>query len=110
MTSWEVEFLDEALNDLRKLDGSVRPLVLKAIRKVQGNPLPADRGGYGKPLANRSGLSLAGLMKIKLRGSGIRIVYKLVENAGIITIIVVGMRSDSEVYREAQKRRDAHNL
>ena len=46
----QVEFLDEALNDLRKLDGSVKVQVLKGIRKVSQNPLPTNQGGYGKPL------------------------------------------------------------
>ena len=32
--TWQIEFLDEALNDLRKLDGSVKVQVLKGIRKV----------------------------------------------------------------------------
>ena len=48
--TWQVEFLDEALNDLRKLDGSVKLQVLKGICKVSQNPLPTNQGGYGKPL------------------------------------------------------------
>ena len=46
--TWQVELLDEALNDLRKLDGSVKVQVLKGIRKVSQNPLPTNQGGYGK--------------------------------------------------------------
>ena len=50
--SWKVEYLPEAEKDLKGLDGSQRNLVLKAIKKVQQNPLPVDENGYGKPLGN----------------------------------------------------------
>ena len=40
--SWKVEYLPEAEKDLKGLDGSQRNLVLKAIKKVQQNPLPVD--------------------------------------------------------------------
>lgn len=36
--TWEVVFIDEAKRDMRKLDGSQQVLVLKASKKVQGNP------------------------------------------------------------------------
>lgn len=99
--SWEVVFLDEAVRDMRKLDGSQRALVLKAIGKVRENPTAQ---GYGKPLGNKGGTDLVGLFKIKLRKSGIRVVYQLVEVNGVMRIVVVGMRTDDEVYREAAKR------
>jgi mRNA interferase RelE/StbE len=99
--SWEVEFLDEARRDMRKLDGSQRALVLKAIRKVQQDP---TANGYGTPLGNKSGSSLAGLFKIKLRKSGIRVVYQLLEVDGAMRIVIVGMRADNEVYLEAARR------
>jgi len=59
MTGWRVEFLPEAQDDLSQLDQSVRPEVLKAIRKVSQNPGYPD--GYGKPLGNLAGSDLAGL-------------------------------------------------
>ena len=46
--SWTLEYLPEAEKDLKALDGSQRLLVLKAIKKVQQNPLPAEENGYGK--------------------------------------------------------------
>lgn len=62
---WNITFLDEALEDLKKLDGSVRVQVLKGIRKVSQNPLPASQGGYGKPLGRKNGTNLTNLLKIK---------------------------------------------
>ena len=78
MNKWKVEYLPAALQDRRRLDGSVRKTVDKAIDKVSTNPLPVDEGGYGKPLGNKSGNNLTGLLKIKLKASGIRIIYQIV--------------------------------
>ena len=80
---WELSFLPEAREDLRALDGSQRIRVVKAIAKVQSNPLPSSEGGYGKPLGR-------------------------IEHA--MRIVVIGVRSDDAVYREAQKRRESHGL
>lgn len=102
--SWKVEYLPEAEKDLKGLDGSQRNLVLKAIKKVQQNPLPVDEQGYGKPLGNHNSTNLAGLLKIKLRSAGLRIVYQLRRTETSMMIIVIGVRADEEVYELAQKR------
>ncbi|MBQ0078499.1 MAG: type II toxin-antitoxin system RelE/ParE family toxin [Eubacterium sp.] len=101
---WVKEFIPEAVNDLQKLDGSVKKIALKAIDKVSTNPLPAAEGGYGKPLGNKGGRNLTGLLKVKLKQSGIRIVYTLVRDEEKMKVIVIGIRADSEVYDEAAKR------
>lgn len=108
--NWQLDFLPEARKDLRELDGSQRTLVLKAIKKVQQNPLPADEQGYGKPLGKLSGSNLAGFLKIKLRAAGLRIVYKLIRTETSMLIVVIGARADDEVYEIAQKRAQKHNL
>ena len=102
--SWEVLYLPEAENDLKKLDGSQRILVLKAIKKVRNNPLPQSEGGYGKPLGNKGGRNLTNLLKIKLKVSGIRIVYSIVRQAEQMFIIVIGIREDEEIYNIAESR------
>ena len=107
---WELSFLPEAREDLRALDGSQRIRVVKAIAKVQSNPLPSSEGGYGKPLGNKCLSQLSGLMKVKLKSDGIRIVYKLERIEHAMRIVVIGVRSDDAVYREAQKRRESHGL
>lgn len=104
--SWEVLYLPEAENDLKKLDGSQRILVLKAIKKVQNNPLPQSEGGYGKPLGNKGGRNLTNLLKIKLKASGIRIVYSIKRQAEQMFIIVIGIREDEEVYNIAESRKN----
>ena len=107
---WELSFLPEAREDLRALDGSQRIRVVKAIAKVQSNPLPSSEGGYGKPLGNKRLSQLSGLMKVKLKSDGIRIVYKLERIEHAMRIVVIGVRSDDAVYREAQKLRESHGL
>ena len=101
---WEVEYLNEALEDLKKLDHSQRLIVVKKIKQVAENPLPKNEGGYGDPLGNISGIMLAGYCKIKLLKLGIRVVYRLVNSGKVMRIIVVSARADDEVYLIAQKR------
>ena len=108
--NWKVEYLPEADKDLDSLTRHQQILVKKAIKRVQGNPLPQSEGGYGKPLGHKHGLNLTNLLKIKLRGEGIRIVYKLIRTQTQMLIVVVGVREDDEVYGIAQRRRDKHNL
>lgn len=90
--NWKLEYLPEAEDDFKALDGSQRNLVLKAIKKVQQNPLPADENGYGKLLGNQNGKNLAGLLKIKLRAAGIRVVYQLQRTETAMLVIVIGVR------------------
>ncbi|MFA7466691.1 MAG: type II toxin-antitoxin system RelE/ParE family toxin [Desulfotomaculaceae bacterium] len=101
---WKVEYLREALEDIKRLDQSQRVQVVKAVNKVAVNPLPQAEGGYGKPLGNKGGTSLAGYCKIKLLKLGLRVVYKVVRKNGIMKIIVISARADDEVYIMAQKR------
>lgn len=108
--SWDVKYLPEALDDLRKLDGSKKILIRKAIQKVCQNPLPETKGGYGKLLGNKGGTNLSGFLKIKLRGAGLRIVYQLIRQGDHMLVIVIGAREDEQVYEIAQKRISKHNL
>lgn len=107
---WQIEYLEEAKKDLKKLDRSAQIIVLKGIDKVSENPLPVQQGGYGKPLGNKSGTNLTNLLKIKFRDIGIRVVYKVEYTDTVMKIIVISARSDEQVYIEATKRRTKHNL
>ena len=108
--TWSVRFLPEAEEEYQKLDGSVRRQAAKAILKVRQNPLPASEGGYGKPLGSRSGTDLTGLLKIKLKAAGLRIVYKLIQTDTEMIIVVVGARADDAVYRTAETRMKKYDL
>jgi len=107
---WTLKYLPEALDDLKKLGGSVCPQIFKGILKVQQNPLPKAHGGYGEPLGNKRGNNLTGLYKIKFRSIGVRAVYALEETDSVMTVIVVSLRADNEVYNAAEQRREKHGL
>lgn len=108
--SWKLSYLPEAEKDLKALDGSQRILVLKVIKTVQQNPLPAEENSYGKSLGNYGSTGLAGLLKIKLRAAGLRVVYKLQRTESEMLVIVIGVRADEEVYDITSKRAARHNL
>ena len=108
--NWDIDYLPEADKDLNRLSRNQQIKVKKALKKVQSNPLPENEGGYGKPLGHKRGLNLTNLLKVKLRGDGIRIVYKLLRTDTKMLIIVVGVREDEEVYEIANKRRKTHDL
>lgn len=102
--NWTLKFLPEARDDLKALAGNQRILVLKAIEKVRQNPVSIYEGDYGKPLGNKNDNDLSGFMKIKLRGAGLRVVYKVIKTETEMLIVVIGARADDEVYQIAGKR------
>lgn len=102
--SWTLEFREEAKDDLKRLAHQQQTLVLKGMRKVLTNPLPNAEGGYGKPLGNHRGVNLTGLMKIKFKDAGLRVVYQIKREGQVMTVIVISVRDDEAVYRLAAKR------
>jgi len=108
--SYKIKFLPEAIEDMKDLDNSLSHQITKGIVKVSQNPLPIQNGGYGKPLGNKDSANLTGLCKIKFRGIGIRVVYSLEKHNDVMTVIIVSVRDDSIVYKEAAKRRIKHDL
>ncbi|MDO4554352.1 MAG: type II toxin-antitoxin system RelE/ParE family toxin [Lachnospiraceae bacterium] len=87
--NYQINFIPEALADIKKLDHSIHPQIMKGIQKVSHNPVSIYQGGYGKPLGNKDGINLTGLFKIKFRGIGIRVVYSVEEKDDVMTIIIV---------------------
>lgn len=108
--NWELDYLPEVRKDLIRLDSSDRKKVLKVLDRVRTNPLPQAEGGYGKPLGNKDGTLLTGLLKVKMKKEGIRVVYKLIQTETAMLVLVIGARADEEVYREAEKRRKQYHL
>ena len=100
---WKIEYIKEAQRDLKELDAYSRKLMLKAIEKTALQPLPPP-DGIGKALGNHSAAKLSGYYKIKLRNLGYRIVYGLVRENNVMKIIVISIRNDELVYREAERR------
>ena len=90
--SWKLRFLPEVKKDFRKLDGSQKQRVSKAIDRTLQNPLPRSEGGYGIELGHKGGINLANCLEIKLRGEGLRVIYKLIQTDTEMLVIIVGLR------------------
>ena len=100
---WKIEYIKEAQRDLKNLDPHNRKLILKAIQKTALRPLPPP-DGIGKPLGNHSATKLNGYYKIKLRELGYRVVYGLIKENNVMKVIVISIRDDELVYKEAERR------
>ena len=100
---WNIEYIKEAQRDLKRLDPYNRKIILKAIEKTAERPLPPPEG-IGKPLGSHASSKLSGYYKIKLRDLGYRVVYQLITDGEIMRIIVISIRDDEAVYREAERR------
>lgn len=93
--TWRVEFHPlVAEEDLPALDKTARGQVLSAIRKK----LAVDPESFGEPLRRE----LFGYRK--LRVGDCRVIYKVTRAAVTVLVLKVGMRRDSEVYREMAAR------
>lgn len=100
---WRIEYIKEAQKDLKRLDLYNRKIIVKAIEKTAERPLPPP-DGIGKPLGNHSTSKLSGFYKIKLRNLGYRVVYSLVRDKETMKVIVISIRDDDTVYKEAERR------
>src|SRR5665648_953786 len=94
---WGVCITNDAKQDFKKLDGSVKKQVLAGILKVSQAPMPSPNG-YGKPLGNKAGNNLTGFFKIKYKEIGIRVVYTIIPSEMVMSIIVISKRDDEYCY------------
>ena len=92
--TYELGFVDEALAEWRKLDGSIR----EQFKKKLAERLDAPR----VPAARLSGHP--DRYKIKLRSVGHRLVYEVRDAQLIVVVVAVGKRERSAVYRAAARR------
>ena len=92
---YKLKFLPEALKEWHQLDGSIKLIFRKALKKrliqpkVPGSELHGD---------------LKDCYKIKLRSAGYRFVYRVDDEVVYVTVIAVGKREKSRVYESAQER------
>jgi mRNA-degrading endonuclease RelE of RelBE toxin-antitoxin system len=108
-----IEYSEDAVADLEKIDGAARKAILKAIRDKLGTA-PEQ---FGEPLGRRAATgNLAPFRKLKVgKNSTYRVVYHVhteeePENPDdpiSVIVWIVAKRSDDEVYREAKARIEA---
>ncbi len=87
-------FLPTALKEWKKLDRAIQKQMKKKLLErlkyphVEGSRLRGFKNHY----------------KIKLRSSGYRLVYEVVDREVYVLVIAVGKRDKDSVYRKAGKR------
>ena len=92
--SFELAFLEEALAEWRKLDGSIRTQLKKKLaERLQAPRIPSAKLS-GHP----------DRYKIKLRTVGYRLVYEVRDEQVLVIVIAVGKRDRNAIYRTAQLR------
>ena len=90
-----LQFTQEALDDLDRIDSSARRQIAKAIAGRLENP--------HVPAGALNG-SLSGAYKIKLRKLGIRVIYIVEDQVCTVIVIAIGKRDKDVAYRKAHKR------
>jgi len=94
--SYDVQLAYGSDEDFRKLDGSQKIQVLKSFAKIEKYGMLAGEKLKGK---------LSDCNKLKHKHLGLRVVFKECEKGiEVIEIVVVGKRTDAEVYATAEKR------
>lgn len=93
--TFNIDFDERALKEWHKLDKAIREQFKKKLRKLQENPYIESARLHG---------DLAGCFKIKLRASGFRLIYQVIDEEIVIWIVVVGKREDEKAYDIAKKR------
>lgn len=92
--NFELQFLPTALKEWKKLGATVREQMRKKlVERLQNPRVPAD--------------ALQGMddhYKIKLRSAGYRLVYRVEDQTVTVTVVAIGRRERSEVYKAARLR------
>ncbi|MBA0159777.1 type II toxin-antitoxin system RelE family toxin [Pectobacterium versatile] len=92
--SYSVKFREDALKEWLKLDKAIQQQFAKKLKKCCENP--------HIPSATLRGMK--DCYKIKLRASGFRLVYEVIDDVLIIAVVAVGKRERSGVYHLASER------
>ncbi|EDM0727798.1 TPA: type II toxin-antitoxin system RelE/ParE family toxin [Escherichia coli] len=92
--TYMVKFRDDALKEWLKLNKTIQRQFAKKLKKCSDNP--------HIPSAKLRGLK--DCYKIKLRASGFRLVYQVIDDMLIIAVVAVGKRERCNVYNLASER------
>ncbi|MGD9889449.1 MAG: type II toxin-antitoxin system RelE/ParE family toxin [Halothiobacillaceae bacterium] len=92
---YTLKFLPEALEEWRALDGSVKNILRKLLKKRLSEPHIPGAELYG---------DLRHCYKIKLRKQGYRLVYNVEDDVLIVLVLAIDKREDMAVYRAAVER------
>ena len=98
---FKIKYHEKFPKDVKKLKLTKKQMIsLKTkLEEVAEKPYPKSEGGLGESLRN----NLFGFLKFRF-DENYRVVYRLVIKDEVMSVIIVGMRKDKEVYKEVQKR------
>ena len=95
--TYKLEFKRSALKEWNKLNSTLQQQLKKKLAERLKIPHVApDRV-----------LGVDNVYKIKLRQSGYRLVYQVLDDVVVVTVLAVGKRERNEAYKKALKRLDA---
>lgn len=94
-TPYRLKFLPQALAEWNALDGSVKTVLRKLLKKRLAQPHVPGAELHAE---------LAGCYKIKLRKQGYRLVYQVEDDVLVVLVLAVDKREDMAAYRAAVQR------
>lgn len=94
MKTYEIEFLDDAFKEWKKLGPDVRKQFARKLeeRLVQPRVVSARLSG------------MRDCYKIKLKSAGYRLVYQVEDDKLIVLVVAIGRRERNAVYKTAAGR------
>ena len=94
-----IEFIPEASEEYKYLDGSIKILADKKIEQLKKNHY------LGEELGNKYNMDLTGYYKLYFRKKTYRIVYRIIKNGiEIVEIWGIGKKDKMEIYKDINKR------
>lgn len=94
--TYELEFDKNALKDWEKLGHTIQQQLKKKLKKLLENPkIPANKLS-----------DMPDCYKIKLRSSGYRLIYQVIDERVVVLVVAVGKRERQQVYDTAKDRLD----
>ena len=92
--SYELAFLEEALKEWKRLDGSIREQF--KVKLAERLEVPRIASAKLRGHSDR--------YKIKLKTAGYRMVYEVRDKEILVLVVAVGRRDRNEVYKTASER------
>ncbi len=94
--NYSLEFKPKALKEWEKLDHSIKLQFHKKLKERLETPRV--------PQSKVSGFT--NVYKIKLRSSGFRLAYEVIDQKVVVMVLSVGKRENNSIYDELKKRMD----
>lgn len=94
MTTYKLEFFEDAKKEWDRLDSTIRSQFRKKLQQRLEHPHVASVRLHG----------LAHCYKIKLRSAGYRLIYQVEDDMLIVAVVAIGKRERDEAYKAAARR------